>query len=99
VAATGTAGCVSSRGAFDLVGNVTEWVADWVPASVACSSGWGTFSDDRMCLSGVDTTVKGPGALLRGGGFSNFSLAGPLSVLGAVPPSTSDGSFGFRCAR
>src|SRR5262245_40251486 len=23
--------CVSARGAFDMVGNVAEWVADWVP--------------------------------------------------------------------
>jgi hypothetical protein len=30
--ATGTAaGCVSDVGAFDMVGNVGEWVADWVP--------------------------------------------------------------------
>src|SRR5262249_58831594 len=36
--------CVSARGAFDMVGNVAEWVADWVPASTNCP-GWASFSD------------------------------------------------------
>jgi hypothetical protein len=31
--------CVSARGAFDMVGNLAEWVADWVPAPTACP-GW-----------------------------------------------------------
>src|SRR5262249_4148425 len=30
--------CVSARGAFDMVGNVYEWVADWVPRSTACGT-------------------------------------------------------------
>src|SRR5215470_18824523 len=29
--------CVSSAGAFDMVGNVTEYVADWVPPSTTCA--------------------------------------------------------------
>src|SRR5207249_12241511 len=34
VAFTGAAlGCISDVGAFDMVGNVYEWVADWVPLS------------------------------------------------------------------
>src|SRR5262249_17183145 len=45
---TGTAGdavntgsrsaCKSFYGAFDMVGNVDEWVADWVPRSTGCSN-------------------------------------------------------------
>jgi formylglycine-generating enzyme required for sulfatase activity len=35
--ATGSrSACVSSWGAYDMVGNLYEWVADWVPASTAC---------------------------------------------------------------
>jgi hypothetical protein len=91
-------GCVSARGAFDMVGNLYEWVADWVPRSTACP-GWGGFSDDEMCLSGASTTANGPGALLRGGlGFGSGAFAGPLAVAAGVA-SASDGGLGFRCAR
>lgn len=88
--------CVSSDGAFDMVGNLLEWVADWVPLSTACP-GWGSFSNDYMCLSGASTT-DGPGALLRGGLYLNGALAGPLTVLGFQPSNSSSG-IGFRCAR
>lgn len=38
-AATGShPGCVSDVGAFDMVGNVVEYVADWVPRSTTCGS-------------------------------------------------------------
>jgi hypothetical protein len=104
VANTGAnAGCVSRFGAFDMVGNLNEWVADWVPASTVCP-GWGAFSDDFMCLSGASTTATGPGALIRGGdgfggGFAGTS-AGPFAVDGIARPSdSSTGNFGFRGAR
>jgi signal transduction histidine kinase len=46
--ATGSrSSCKSARGAFDMVGNLYEWVADWVPRSTAC----GTWS------AGVSPTV------------------------------------------
>jgi formylglycine-generating enzyme required for sulfatase activity len=62
--------CVSNYGAFDMVGNVYEWVADWVPRSTACGSWSG--SSDSQCLAGAATSGE-PGALFRGGGF----LSGP----------------------
>jgi formylglycine-generating enzyme required for sulfatase activity len=92
--------CVSSDGAFDMVGNVDEWVADWVPSSTECA-GWGGFSDDYMCLSGASETYPGPGALIRGGSYGSNTGAGPLSVYGSAEPS-SEGiitGVGFRCAR
>jgi hypothetical protein len=90
--------CVSARGAFDMVGNLDEWVADWVPLSTSCPN-WGTFSNDFMCLAGASTLGKGPGALLRGGNFFDGRIAGPFTVFGTFEPSRSEEFVGFRCAR
>lgn len=97
--------CVSARGAFDMVGNLFEWVSDWVPLSTFCPN-WGDLSDDVMCLAGASTTgsgpgtvLPGPGAVLRGGSYLGDSTDGPLTVVATVVPSRSDESIGFRCAR
>jgi formylglycine-generating enzyme required for sulfatase activity len=98
LAATGSrSACVSDVGAFDMVGNVREWVADWVPLSTAFP-GWGGFSDDAMALAGA-STVGGPGALIRGGDFNDGTNAGPLEIEGNGSPKISIGAIGFRCAR
>lgn len=90
--------CESARGALDMVGNLDEWVAEWVPLSTACSN-WGGLSDDLMCLFGASTAGVGPGALLRGGDFRNRTSAGPLAVVGSGGPFNSRPFIGFRCAR
>lgn len=82
------------------MGNLHEWVADWVPRSTACgtwSAGVSPTGDDQ-CLAGAATTGE-PGALLRGGLFFRGSIAGPLAVSGFFGPSNALGSIGFRCAR
>lgn len=91
--------CVSARGAFDMAGNLAEWVADWVAAPSACP-GWASFSDDAMCLAGASTTENSPGALVRGGAFAALGGqgAGPFSIV-AFPPFRSTIFVGFRCAR
>ncbi|MGH8583617.1 MAG: SUMF1/EgtB/PvdO family nonheme iron enzyme [Gammaproteobacteria bacterium] len=102
--ATGTrSNCVSARGVFDMVGNLREWVADWVPRSIAPCGTWSTVvspmaTADRQCLVGAATTGE-PGALQRGGSYAFGTLAGPLSVDGFVGPSFASSDFGFRCAR
>jgi formylglycine-generating enzyme required for sulfatase activity len=98
--ATGSrSSCVSADGAFDMVGNLYEWVADWVPRSTACGS-WGAVSPtgDEQCLAGAATTGE-PGALLRGGHFSGVTNAGPLAVTSTDPLSFVSSAVGFRCAR
>ena len=92
--------CVSSRGAFDMVGNLNEWVADWVPRSTACGTWSGGVSPtgDDQCLGGAATTGE-LGALLRGGSFFYGTGAGPLAVSGGTEPSFATDFFGFRCAR
>jgi formylglycine-generating enzyme required for sulfatase activity len=95
--------CVSDWGAVDMVGNLMEWVGDWVPASTDCP-GWGsvgTFSsDDDMCLAGADQTATGPGPLLRGGFFSSGAKAGAFSVQSfTFRPQASALYIGFRGVR
>lgn len=90
--------CVSARGAYDMVGNVAEWVADWLPLSTACP-GWAGFSNDLMCISAPSDSGTGPSALLRGGMFLGGEVSGPLAVIGTVTPDRSQNIFGFRCAR
>jgi len=92
--------CKSARGAYDMVGNLYEWVADWVPRSTACgtwSAGVSPTGDDQ-CLAGAATTGE-PGALLRGGYFGFGPGAGPLTVDGSLGPSNAISAVGFRCAR
>lgn len=99
--ATGSrSACVSSDGAFDMVGNLYEWVADWIPRSTSCSS-WGVGTSptgDDLCVGGAATTGE-PGALMRGGAFQFALLAGPFTINGSDPPSGVFYNVGFRCAR
>lgn len=64
--------CVSARGAYDMVGNLDEWVADWVPRSLDfCVGEWSAAASptgDWQCFVGVATSGP-PGALLRGGNY------------------------------
>jgi formylglycine-generating enzyme required for sulfatase activity len=93
--------CVSFDGAFDMVGNLREWVADWVPRSTTCGD-WpnNISSTDDQCLAGAgaDPTDE-PGALMRGGDFSDGPAAGPFAVDAQLSPSAVSAEFGFRCAR
>ena len=97
--------CVSSRGAFDMVGNLDEWVADWMPLSPRCDA-WGVGispTGDRQCFAGVSTAGQ-PGALTRGGDFDSGAACGPLAVSAAIGPGDEllelyGPLYGFRCAR
>ena len=91
-------GCVSSHGASDMVGNLWEWVGDWVPRSTDCGSWPAGYGDDKQCLAGAATT-RAPGILRRGGNFGVGTSAGPFAVLGYDEPSDSSVYIGFRGAR
>src|SRR5687768_732966 len=93
--------CVSDVGAFDMVGNVDEWVAEWVPRSTGqCMTPiYGT--GDLNCLVGASTILAdvGPGVIMRGGAFYQGVDAGVFTVTGGNAPPAKVWSFGFRAAR
>lgn len=91
---TGTPGCVSRWGVYDMVGNASEWVAEWLALPSRCAE-WPGISDDLMCLTAVPEDPPAPGALIRGGDRRNGTAGGIFAVLGSPPTSRS----GFRCAR
>lgn len=95
--ATGSrSSCVSSDGAFDMAGNRTEWVADWVPRSTTCGAWSAAVSPgDFQCLAGAATDLE-PGALTRGGDWGSGAFAGPYAISGDQPGQPGNG---FRCAR
>jgi formylglycine-generating enzyme required for sulfatase activity len=98
VAAGSRSECRSTYGAYDMVGNLAEWVADWAPRSAACT-GWGDVSDDEMCFAGATAAGTAPGVLIRGGDFTATTGAGPLSASALVTPSGRFDNVGFRCVR
>jgi hypothetical protein len=99
------AGCVSDIGAFDMVGNVSEWVADWVPRSVQPSGECGDATYTWQKTSGFDgngyACLMGaapsgdPGALYRGGN-TNESTSGVFAITGLNSPQVFDYALGFR---
>ncbi|MCI0454842.1 MAG: SUMF1/EgtB/PvdO family nonheme iron enzyme, partial [Candidatus Dadabacteria bacterium] len=105
VTATGSrSNCVSNFGAFDMVGNLFEWVADWIQ-----DNGDNDRGDVSTALYGMDLIFgideafpeadRFPAALFRGGGFDFGASAGVFALVADVAPSVSGLSIGFRCAR
>lgn len=105
--------CVSDVGAFDMVGNVVEFVADW-GALATTGNTWDVFipgfGNDVSNIGGAPNgTYYGlPGTTLRGGSFSTTPNSGGTGELAGVyaidqngaPNSIGDGSAaGFRCGK
>jgi formylglycine-generating enzyme required for sulfatase activity len=104
--------CVSDVGAFDMVGNVIEFVADWGPLATT-GTNWDVFilgfGGDVSNMGGSPNgTIYGlPGTTLRGGSFAiapNSGGTGERAGVYAIdqngaPNSIGDASAaGFRCA-
>ena len=95
------AGCVSRFGAFDMVGNVWEWVADWGDQAAGCATWPSGFGSDSSCvgLGEGETNSRFPGALIRGGNWVFGTAAGAFAVYARYQPSDSSSDIGFRGAR
>ena len=90
--------CVSDWGAFDMVGNVWEWVEDWGSASTGSVPALFDGTGDTNVIGGASTT-SGPGVLIRGERFDGGALAGVFAVNGFREPSVASFDIGFRCVR
>ncbi len=96
------AACVSKWGAFDMVGNVWEWVAEWDENASDCDDWPPGAVMDVSCFGGA----AGPGGidnlprvLRRGGQRDTGAGAGVLAVDVSWVPTDSVPGIGFRCAR
>ncbi len=94
--------CKSRAGAFDMIGNVAEWLGDWAdPSTTTCAR---SLTAPRQpgkeipCF-GDDGSPTIPGAQFRGGNWVAGTDAGPFAVFAHDVPSYSSDNTGFRCAR
>jgi sulfatase-modifying factor enzyme 1 len=109
---TGSArNCVSDVGVFDMVGNLWEWVADWIQgdtnpwAPVTGGKTNAAYGNDLMSgTNPAQTQGDGqnfPAAIERGGSFNygNHTDAGVFALSAAQAPSADFVDLGFRCGR
>ncbi len=105
VVATGSrASCVSNWGAFDMVGNLWEYVADWMQDNGEQSAGptsSALYGNDA--ISGIDAAFPEddgfPAAPIRGGDFKAEEGAGVFALVADFSPSNSFFDTGFRCVQ
>ncbi len=101
--------CVSNWSVNDMVGNVFEWVADWMqgntnpwaPSTGTAGTGYGAdsmYGTNPAVAQGVNST-NFPAALFRGGSWDYGTFAGVFALHASGGPSYSGSGVGFRCAR
>lgn len=81
----------SPYGAYDMSGNVWEWVNDWYRYDY-----YGSLGDDAFNPPGP---VSGSGRVLRGGSWLNYYDVVRAADRSHSNPLFSFRSYGFRCAR
>jgi formylglycine-generating enzyme required for sulfatase activity len=92
--------CVSDWGANDMIGNLSEWVADWDEHADSCTSWGAAYGLDSACVGSDGSPGALPAAIVRGGnGFSVGTSAGPFTYDGLQSANSSGLGIGFRGSR
>lgn len=105
----GADSCISRWGVEDMVGNVWEWVADWIQGNAgnvwnpdAVRNSNALYGNDQISdINDADSQGSGaafPSGLFRGGDFVDGTTAG-VFALRAHGPAFSNHDIGFRCGR
>jgi len=108
---TGSAsGCISHFGAYDMVGNLWEWTADWwgqgpndaddyQPSPEFHSDGYWNVDNAEYNGSYPGGTPVFPASAMRGGYWPNASGAGVFAMDLGHGPAFWDSYIGARCCR
>jgi formylglycine-generating enzyme required for sulfatase activity len=103
-------GAVSASGALELVGNVSEWVADWYGSDYYCAGAAADTVDPwSYCAAGAPPPsspwvgptgpAKGEVRVRRGAGYSGLPGSLRTAFRGFDAPSNHSDDIGFRCCK